>query len=239
MSRRHTRALRTRGIFPRQLWFVAFCATVVPAVLLISGLREHTTRVFANSVPAITPLRTLTPGKRVCEGPVMPQGAFRTAVFMNSGANAKALVTVHAGRSTAAPIVALGTLETITPQEGENAVLLSQAVSTSRLTFCVREQHGSMTLYGGSSGYGTPVIVGARSPATLWLQLLSAGPHRFLGSLRLAFRRAALFRPGWVGAWTFWGVSLFLFVGFPAIVLGVRFALEDDTGSSEGDGDGS
>jgi hypothetical protein len=240
MSRRYVRVPRISRTFPRQLWFVALCAVVVPAVLLVSGLRTHTTRVYAYSVPTITPLTTLTPGKQICEGPLIPQGAFQTAVFINSGANARALITVHTGRTATAPAVALGLLETVTPAEAENAVLLTQPVSTtSPLTLCVREQRGSMTLYGGSPWSGAPVIAGTSPATTLWLQLLSAVPHRFFGSLRLAFRRASLFRPGWVGTWTFWGLLLLIFAGFPAIVVGIRFALQDDAGSSGDDRDGS
>lgn len=239
MSRRYTRVPGVSRASPRQLWFVALCAVVVPAGLLVSALRAHTTRTYAYSAPSITTLTTLTPGKRICEGPLTPQGGFRTAVFMNSGVNARALVTIHAGRVAAAPVVAVGSLAT-TPAEGENAVLLTPPVSTaSQLTLCVREQHGSMTLYGGSPSHGAAAIAGAIPATPLWLQLLSASPRRFVDALPLAFRRASLFRPDWVGAWTFWALLLLVFGGFPAIVVGLSFALQDAAGSSTDDHDGS
>lgn len=229
MSRRWPPA--RRGL-PAQLGFVALCALAVSAALVLSALRAQTTRVYAYSVAAIAPITTLAPGEHVCDGPVTPQGVFRTAVFMNSGAGARALITVHAGPSAAGPAVAAGILETATPAEGENAVLLTPAVSTaSRLTLCVTEQQGSMTLYGGSARQGGPAIARTDPATTLWLQLLSARPHRFLGSLGLAFRRAALFRPDWVGAWTFWALLVLLFAGFPAVVIAVRSALRDEPGS--------
>jgi hypothetical protein len=43
------------------------------------------------------------------------------------------------------------------------------------------------------------------------------------------FERAALFRPGWVGAWTFWLLLAALVIGVPTLLgRALRAALEEE-----------
>ena len=60
------------------------------------------------------------------------------------------------------------------------------------------------------------------------LVLLSDGDRSLLGSLSLAFSRASLWRPSWVGAWTFWVLVIALLVTFGLAVVAVVRAADDD-----------
>jgi hypothetical protein len=53
------------------------------------------------------------------------------------------------------------------------------------------------------------------------LVLLNDGSGSLLDSLSTAFARASLWRPGWVGAWTFWGLTVALVATFGLAVIAI------------------
>jgi hypothetical protein len=60
------------------------------------------------------------------------------------------------------------------------------------------------------------------------LVLLSQSQRSLLAWLPTAFSRASLWRPSWVGAWTFWVLAGGLLATFALAVLAVLKAAEDD-----------
>ena len=60
------------------------------------------------------------------------------------------------------------------------------------------------------------------------LVVLSEGDRSLVGSLSLAFSRTSLWRPSWVGAWTFWVLALALLMSFGLAVVAVVRAADDD-----------
>ena len=54
--------------------------------------------------------------------------------------------------------------------------------------------------------------------ADIGLELRRADDRSLLALLPDAFDRASLFRPGWVGAWTYWLVLVALVIGVPALL---------------------
>jgi hypothetical protein len=62
--------------------------------------------------------------------------------------------------------------------------------------------------------------------------LLESHGHVLLSSLGLVLSRAALFRPSWVGSWTFWVLLLALLGTVPlgAITISAAFRLEAEHG---------
>ena len=68
------------------------------------------------------------------------------------------------------------------------------------------------------------------------LALLSDGDRSLLGSLPTAFSRASLWRPSWVGAWTFWVLAIALLATFGLAVVAVISAAGDDDAPVPRDG---
>jgi hypothetical protein len=61
------------------------------------------------------------------------------------------------------------------------------------------------------------------------LELTRAPERSLLSELPDVFERAALFRPGWVGAWTFWLLLAALVIGVPTLLgRALRAALEEE-----------
>ncbi len=234
----------TRKWIRLQIGALALIALIVVALLVLGGHRARPIRETAYDLNGISPAATLTRGQQICESPVQADGKFRELVFWNGGAGSKALVSVHLGKTPNTPTLALGILESLSAEAGENAVSLTQTVTPSpEMSVCVKSERGEMTLYGGQSQYlsnfsgptyGAPVIAGSKPESTLWLQAWSAQPHGIWGWLSLAFHRMSLFRLSWVGAWTFWVLLVGVFAGFPLLVLAIWLALKDEQTHSDG-----
>jgi hypothetical protein len=61
------------------------------------------------------------------------------------------------------------------------------------------------------------------------LELARAPERSLLSEVPDVFERAALFRPGWVGAWTFWLLLAAVAIGLPALLArGLRAALAEE-----------
>jgi hypothetical protein len=219
-----------------QIGVVALIAAAVIAALVISGEQGRNVREAAYNLGGISAVVRLTDGGRVCEAPVAADGEFQRLVFWSSGAGSKALVSVHQGKTPNTPTLALGILESGAAAPGENVAELTQAVPAARdLSVCVKAVRGAVTLFGGqpeylsnSSGptYGAPVISGFQPKSEFWLQAWSARPRGIWSALSLAFHRMSLFRPHWVGAWTFWILLFGVVAGFPLLGLAIWFAVK-------------
>ena len=207
-----------------QISVMSLCVVAVLAALVVSGLGTAPRRTFAASTADIALVATLHQGQHICEGPLQSEGAFKTAFFWNAGVGSAALVEVHAGSTADSPIASHALLLGANAIPAEQPTVLTRPVdSDSPVTICLTEQKRTMTLYGASASYGGPSIIGSNPGVALWLKLYTAKPKSLFSSLPEAFRRASLFRPSWVGAWTFW-VLLFGLLGVvPLGVVGLHF----------------
>lgn len=205
------------------------CGVAVLVALFVSALPTAPRRTFAASTADIALVATLHKGQHICESPIESEGAFRTAVFWTAGVGSSALVKVHAGTTARAPIISEAVLAGTNGVPASTPVRLTKAVdSGAPVTICLSERHATMTLYGGSPSYGGPTIIGSSPGTALWLQLQTSKPQSLLASLPVAFRRASLFRPTWVGAWTFWVLLVGLVAVLPAGLICLHSAARDE-----------
>ncbi|MFZ0042168.1 MAG: hypothetical protein WAK93_12740 [Solirubrobacteraceae bacterium] len=86
------------------------------------------------------------------------------------------------------------------------------------------------------------VMSGSTPGLEFSLVLLHHTGESLLGSLGKAFARASLFRPAWVGAWTYWALAgaLLATIGVGAVAISAAADADDSdihrTGDHEGGG---
>jgi hypothetical protein len=189
----------------RRAWLAfTISALVALAVLLAFGLRGLTVRQYALGSPNQEQVALLQAGDRVCEGPIAlpapvqgagiwggPTGGLsRTIVSLQ---DARTQTTLTAGRISAT-------------RTGEYRVLFDKTIHAGRsVRVCLRETAGTFSLLGSTPANPAIVMSGGAPPGNEFsLVLLRRSGQTLLGSLPTAFARASLWRPSWVGSWTFW-----------------------------------
>jgi hypothetical protein len=213
---------------PRRAALLAFAVggVVIVIALVVSGLRTGDVRSFALRVPSATPIATVRGQRPVCEGPVISgQKVSAVGVFgspVRAGTKLHITVRDAAGRSLATGRKAAIAAPT------EDLVSLDHTIAPGTpLRVCVQATGAPFSLEGG-------VAAAARvrmtpGPGTNQFSLVLDHRGSFLGSLPTAFSRAAVFRPDWVGSWTFWLLmaALAATFGLGGIAV-VRAAQEDE-----------
>lgn len=212
---------------------------VALAVALVAGLgllaktaTEEREAVYGLGVPSFTVAAKLEAGKRTCQEPIeLPVKAnsvvFPVATDGRPGEPLDVTVRTASGRVLGAGSVAPGYLDG-TPQTAR----LSRAVGpASRVAVCIRNDgEQPVFVYGSENVTSSGTITdGAPGGIDLDLRFLSDDPRTFAEDLPDAFARAALFRPGWVGAWVYWVLLALLVLGAPLLLaLALARAARDD-----------
>jgi hypothetical protein len=215
-------------------------AILALAALLLSGLRGGTIRAFALGVPDIKTVAVAGPHRQVCEGPIRSHAAFKSVVIWGAYDAGEPLVRVWSDSEAGRRLVSAGPIEVgPTGLSGEFSATLSASVDQGPpVTVCVVDAGGRLRLQGGNPGYTGATIAGSKPRKAFALVGLESGKHSLLGSLNLAFSRASLFRPSWVGAWTFWLLLILLLATLPlgafAIAAAIRSETDEDSSSISG-----
>jgi hypothetical protein len=220
----------------RRVWlpFTMFAVLALLA-LLASGLRGVPIRAFALGVPNVRTVAVARPRALVCEGPFSSQHAFQSAVLSATHVSGKPLVRIWSQDAGGRKLVASGPLEASPSGVSDSyTAVLSNAVDADVLVdICLADPDGEFRLQGYVPGYSGVAIVGSRPREAFSLVLLESGTHSFIGSLGLAFSRAALFRPSWVGPWTFWVLLLALLGTVPLGALAISAAARSEDEDAE------
>jgi hypothetical protein len=223
---------------------VAFSAVLFAGVigLAIAAVTEQRATAFSLDVPASDLVATVSPGQRVCQGPISVTAATNgLTAWMAPGPTAGASFEVTLSGAGSRPVRTTLHPDSSTPTTGLAALSgrFSPAISAGRhVRLCVRSTGRRVVeLLGGTArqGSGTLVLGGKTSPYSLALVFRSSHPRSVLSLMPAMFDRAALFKPGWVGAWTFW-VLLGAILAAGALGLGwaLRTALQAGDASAEG-----
>lgn len=209
----------------------ALLATAGCAALIIAGLNDDRRTAFSADVPAARAVVDLAPGHRVCQGPVAglkPFGAIE--LFLSAPAiRARLVAVVREGRADTRQTSGQTSISGATKSP---AIRFRSSVSSGvPVTIClINRGPVAVRLAGTETNPSLPeaVLDGRRSGATLSVVFLSAKPRALISSLATAFRRAALFRPTWVGSWTFWLLLGLLVASFVGIATALGLAIRAD-----------
>lgn len=207
-------------------------ALLALAALLVSGLRGHTIRAFALGVPNAKTVATAGPGKQICEGPIRSQEAFQSVALSARYVGGKPLVRIMSSNAGHSKVISAGLVEPSASGVSGSYLAALTTVVDRGVTFsvCVVDTGGDFELQGYKPGYGGAAIAGSKRRVAFSLVTLAPGTHSLLGSLSLAFSRASLFKPSWVGTWTFWALLIGLLATVPlgAIAISAAIRSEED-----------
>jgi hypothetical protein len=194
---------------------------------------------------------TLEQNQAVCDSPVIPSSAFgaiRVWIWPTDAPGPALQVTVRdlrTRRVVAEGRTPKGYAETNPPTGypspiGLTSMLSSTVPATRAIVICIRSAGADpVTLMGSVPAIGSGVVRSGGTPSKTALAMLFLRPHpqSLLSLLPTVFARAALFRMGWVGAWTFWALTGALLAAFglgvTAVVLASRSDLRSERSITE------
>jgi len=175
------------------------------------------------------------PGQELCSGLIRPPGAGadRVRFWARSARGGTAPpVVVRVRRSRTAQTLADGTAAS--GPAGPRTVRLRGSVAGSRkVVACFLDTGADPAILSPRPGTPTRVTIERSSDLTdyadIALELIRSDDRSVLAALPDAFDHAALFRPGWVGAWTYWCLLAALAVGVPLLLVrALASASEED-----------
>jgi hypothetical protein len=201
-------------------------AVLALLALLLAGSRTVTLRTATADTPNQNPVATLKPGQQACEGPLTGHGSSRAVGLWGAGGGAALTVIV---RDAGAQAVLASGRRRATATEREYQVRLDRRVPGGRpVRICVADEGSPFGLAGSTASAPDLIATGLPPGQRFSLVLLSDGDRSLLASLSLAFSRASLWRPSWVGPWTFWVLTIAVATMFGlAVVAVVRADAED------------
>lgn len=224
---------------------VALVAVLGIAALLVAAGGDERSTAFSLDIPPASPVATLHTGQAVCQGPFTATAGFGSVTAWISplqatgvaqqGSIPGAAITLtvrdaSTNESLATGRLASGYLAPIAP-----SVLLTRTIPAGRrIRVCLRSRGpGPVELLGDQPP--NQVIAGDDGSATgspgesIALLFLRPHPRSLLSLVPTMFRRAALFRPGWVGAWTYWVLGAAILAAFALAGLAVTRAVQSDS----------
>jgi hypothetical protein len=215
-------ATRRRGLLP-----AIACVVIALVVLLVAASRHTPVRTASVDSPNQTTIAELHPSTTVCEGPVTSDGPARTVGIWGAAAGPPSTLTVNVQDAATSRVLASGALQAA-PAEAEWTARLARGLPGGRpLRICLTDDSGTFSLAGSGGSLPNVIVTGIPSGQRFSLVLLSDN-RSLLGSLSTAFSRASLWRPDWVGSWTFWVLTLALLATFALAVVAVTSAAAVD-----------
>jgi hypothetical protein len=203
---------------------VAVAAVGLLAVLAAAALDDRE-RAFTVGLPPVRIAAELAPGERACRLDIDVPGDFSrlrlaTASFRRPGP----ALSVSAGPGR-------GTVAAGYPDNSTVEVDVGGVAEGERIDVCVtNEGDHRVALYGSPPDtppdhLGDPELV-----PEIAVTFVRDEPRSMLALVPDAFERAALFRPAWVGAWTFWLLLGLVVAAVPPLLAAAyRSAVNDST----------
>ncbi len=212
---------------PTRSWAPFLAVGVIALVaLLVAATRPTATRGFTLNAPNQTPVTILHPSRRACEGPVAAAQPVRQASIWGASVIGPSRVRVDLIDASSRRILASGTVRATT-HPSEYAASLDRPVAAGRrVRVCLTSQLNSFSLLGAPAP--VPGITTRGLTHGEVFSLVLQDRRSLLSSLSLAFSRASLFKPAWVGSWTFWALAAGLLATLVLGALAIRGAARAD-----------
>jgi hypothetical protein len=214
--------------------FLAIAAAALVGVVVAAAV-DRRDLAFTNGVPVTRIAAVLRPGVAACQRRVLVVEGFRAVEITPTalGHHGTPPLAVEVRDSRTRRRLAMGSVPGGYPDHLRRPVPVGSVRAGARVDVCVvnRGEH-RIGLAGGKaeSVPDSPLVVGALRDErrALTLRFLRGHPRSVLSQVPVIFRRASLFRPGWVGPWTFWLLGALVALGVPALLSRALAAAEPD-----------
>jgi hypothetical protein len=208
--------MRRRGL-------ALFCAATVSAVagLVVVAAANETDLAFTLGVGTTEVAADMRPGQQACQTPIDVRERFgavqvRTATFFEPVPPLEMTIRDTGG----GPTLARARIEPTGGQISLNTVRVPAVSAGREVSVCFRNVGRQVAgIYGGTAAAGSETLLDGRGVRPdMALVFLRERPASGLSLVPKMFRRATLFHPDWVGAWTFWLLSALLLLLVPALL---------------------
>jgi hypothetical protein len=204
---------------------------IAAALLLIALTSNRRHSVFPLGVAPKVPVVNLDPSQKVCQGPIhVPAEAdfdrvqtYLGTYFRPSGPRMRIVIESYpSGQELTSGTIAGGYPDIA--QAPPLAAQVGNVHANQRIWVCVENDGDAHVAVFGDDGAASPrtyAMLDGRSrlPADITLVFSRDTDPRLLSLLPTAFRRAALFRVPWFGAWTYWLMLASVLLVAPAALL--------------------
>ncbi|WP_028057998.1 hypothetical protein [Candidatus Solirubrobacter pratensis] len=217
---------------------MGICAAAA-LVLVVLAATTNERRAFTLGVVPAGPVMSLAPTGEVCQAPVaLPDGEsdFDRVAFVvgTVGGRPGPQLDVTLATTGGTP-VAHGRVPgryAFSTRPIPEAVSVGHVTSREPLRVCLRNAGSStVAIFGNgdlASRTSTAALNGKPLGIDVALSFEHAKPRSALSILPALFDRAALWRAGWIGGWTYWLLGAVVLLAVPALmVVALRGALDD------------
>lgn len=211
------------------------------AILLGTAASDRRATAFSLDIGNTDQVVKLFPGQSACQAPIDVPAAFRSIQLsvLSSGPTTVSVAVSPAGAGGGLPAgrpLAAGAVNASPALTSARTVALNGVVAAGRpVAVCVDDRGpGAIGLLGSAPipSSGELEVAGQRIPHAIAMVFLRPAPPTFLSMLPTVFQRAALFKAGWIGAWTFWLLSAALLGAFALAARALAQAAREDARSS-------
>jgi hypothetical protein len=215
---------------------VVFALTLGAGLGLLTwlGSREESVRAYSLGVPFDRQAASVSPNRGACEGPMQIPAEFGGVRAFAHTTGGRATLDLSVLESRTRRVLARGRSEVPSSFTPVTATLTRAVAAGQRVTVCLTVGGpGRILLNGSNRSTGSIPLRVAGKPVSHEVSLVFLASRRrsLLSQIPTMFARASLFRPGWVGAWSFWALAVLLLFAAVALVIAVsRAALEDERG---------
>lgn len=212
---------------PLRAWMpFAAMAVIVLIALVVSASGGVMRRAFVLRAPNQEAVVLLRAPHRVCEGPVTAAASTQGVAIWGASVVGPARVAVDVEDARSGVLLATGKITARSTRE--YVAHLSRSVPAGRhLRVCLTSILNTFEVLGAAATDPKVVMTGSKRGLEFSLALLD-DRHSLLGSLSAAFSRAALFKPSWVGRWTFWLLTAAILATFGLAGVAITTAAADD-----------
>jgi hypothetical protein len=197
--------------------------------LLLTSVADRRDLAFTLGVQPAEVAAVLMPGHEVCQRPIDTSAdaarvRFRVGTYGRPGPPLEVSPIVE-HRSSSEVVIAGFRKSRVGGGYASGATLaapVSNVKEGDRLRLCVRNAgREKVALYGNgpaAARTSAAFLDGKQLNTDLTLVFERSSRRSMLATFPDMFERAALWHPGWVGAWTFWVLLAFVLVGVPLLL---------------------
>lgn len=219
---------------------VAVVAALGVAALLVAAAADERSSAFSLDVPPDEPVARIGIGQEVCQGPFEAAVSFGSVTAWiqptgDVGASLQLQVRSAGGATLASGQTAQGYDRLV----ARTFALDTPVAAGRRISVCFRSEGPErVALFGAGArsrvqltevGSLRPAARSRSGVAAIALVFTRRHPRSLLSLFPTIFKRAAVFRPSWVGPWTFWALVAGVLAAFLLAGVATTRAVRSDS----------